>query len=505
MYSKEKQLEILEAYDLTKSLRAAAALCGCDHHTVARYVAARAAGLDAGGIERDSVTDPFTDKISEWIDRSEGRIRADVVHEKLMAMGYPGSERTTRRVVAALKEQWGRSSHRIYRPWIPEPGLWLQWDYAAGPVVEGRRVVLFCAWLAWSRFRVVVPLRDRTMPSVIAALDATFRSIGGAPTFALTDNEKTVTDRHIAGIAVRNPQIVAVAHYYGLTVATCVPADPESKGGAESTVRLAKADLVPTDHNLLPGYTCWDELVSACAAFMDKVNGRVHRITNRRPVDMLAEERVHLHAVPADPFTAAFGETRAVGWASTFNYLGARYSVPHDWVDQRVWVRLEGDTVIVVASPATGPIEIARHRKVAAGQTSIIEAHYPNRRDPLIREPKARNGREAAFLALGAGAGAWLVEAAGGGTRHIETRMAEAIELAKVFDPAKVDRALGIAAVASRFGAGDLLSILSTPNSTDVMRASETHSLQPGTSVWSRITGPINAGSDADDDGEGGS
>ena len=53
------------------------------------------------------------------------------------------------------------------------------------------------------------------MPSVIAALDATFRRFGGAPTFALTDNGKTVTDRHIAGIAVRNPQIVAVAHYYG--------------------------------------------------------------------------------------------------------------------------------------------------------------------------------------------------------------------------------------------------------------------------------------------------
>lgn len=48
-------------------------------------------------------------------------------------------------------------------------------------------------------------------------------------------DEKTVTDRHIAGIAVRNPQIVAVAHYYGLTIATCVPADPESKGGSESS------------------------------------------------------------------------------------------------------------------------------------------------------------------------------------------------------------------------------------------------------------------------------
>jgi hypothetical protein len=36
--------EILEAYDLTGSYRAAAELAGCDHYTVARYVKMRAAG-----------------------------------------------------------------------------------------------------------------------------------------------------------------------------------------------------------------------------------------------------------------------------------------------------------------------------------------------------------------------------------------------------------------------------------------------------------------------------
>lgn len=488
MYSKEEILEILEAFDLTKSYRSAAALVGCDHHTVARYVAARAAGLDPSSVgDRPSVSEPFVDKIHEWVDRSDGRIRADVVHDKLVAMGYPGSERTTRRVVAAVKDRWRRSSHRVYMPWITEPGLWLQWDYAAGPMLAGQRVVLFVAWLAWSRFRVVIPLRDRTMPSVIAALDATFRRCGGAPTFALTDNEKTVTDRHIAGIAVRNPQIVAVAHYYGLTIATCVPADPESKGGSESTVKLAKADLVPTGHNLLDDYQSWDQLVTACEVFCDTVNSRVHRATGERPIDRLEIERSHLHRVPVDPFTAAFGETRAVGWSSTLNHRGARYSVPHGWVDQRVWVRVEGDHLVVVATPATGPVEIARHRLVGPGQVSVDPAHYPERRgDPLHREPRARSVAEAAFLAIGTGAAAWLVEAAGAGTRGIEHKMGEAVELTRVFDPAAVDRALGQAATLARFATGDLLSILTTPASA-VTPAPETHSLQPGTAAWRHI------------------
>jgi transposase len=64
---------------------------------------------------------------------------------------------------------------------------------------------------------VVLAIRDKTMPSVFAALDVTLRRLGGAPTYVLTDNEKTVTVEHVAGIPVRNPQMVAFARHYPLT------------------------------------------------------------------------------------------------------------------------------------------------------------------------------------------------------------------------------------------------------------------------------------------------
>ncbi len=48
-----------------------------------------------------------------------------------------------------------------------------------------------------------------------------------------------------------------------MTITTCVPADPESKGGSEATVRIAKADLVPTDTNLLDDYAVWAELIDS--------------------------------------------------------------------------------------------------------------------------------------------------------------------------------------------------------------------------------------------------
>jgi len=108
----------------------------------------------------------------------------------------------------------------------------------------------------------------------------------GVPAYLLTDNEKTVTIEHIAGIPVRNPAAVEFGRHYGLTVATCVPYDPASKGGSGSTVRLAKADLVPTDANLLGEYGSFAALEAACRAFCDQVNARPHRITRRAPAEM---------------------------------------------------------------------------------------------------------------------------------------------------------------------------------------------------------------------------
>ena len=213
-------MEILEAYDLTRSLRAAAELAGCSHHTVERYVAAREAGrlVVDQPVVRPMLIDEFLPKVEEWVQNSFGKIRADVAHEKLLALGYLGSERTTRRAVAAVRADYRLGRRRVHRPWVTEPGMWLQYDFGDGPTVAGVRTVLFCAWLAWSRFRVVLPILDKTLPSVFAALDVTLRRVGGCPTYALTDNEKTVTVEHVAGIPVRNRHMLAWSRHYGVTV-----------------------------------------------------------------------------------------------------------------------------------------------------------------------------------------------------------------------------------------------------------------------------------------------
>ena len=85
-------MEILEAFDLAGTLRGAAQLAGCDHKTVAHWVRAReeaGGGLPVASRPRPQV-DACAVKLEEWVDRSRGRIRADVCHQRLVAMGLHG-------------------------------------------------------------------------------------------------------------------------------------------------------------------------------------------------------------------------------------------------------------------------------------------------------------------------------------------------------------------------------------------------------------------------------
>ncbi|MDQ1423508.1 MAG: hypothetical protein QOD72_1006 [Acidimicrobiaceae bacterium] len=488
MKSREEIMRILEAFDLTESFRDAAALAGCSHHTVAEWVAKRDAGLlpTPGELtRRERLIDPFLAKVEEWVERSDAKIRADVAFDKLRVLGFEGSERTVRRAVAEAKGNYRRGRRRVYRPWIPEPGMWAQWDWGTGPSIGGRSTLLFCAWLSWCRHRVVIPTWDRTMPTLIGCLDRAMRAWGGVPTYWLTDNERTVSTDHVAGIAVRHPQMVAVGGHYGVTVATCVPADPESKGGAEATVRIAKADLVPTDANLRDEYTTFAELANACDTFMDEVNTRPHRSTRRVPVEMLGEEQQRLHRLPDVDYTAVFGETRKVSSTSTISFGSVIYSVPHTLVDETVWVRVDGDEVVATHLSARGAVEVARHQRSTPGHPVISDEHYPPRPPgPLHRQPKPTNAAEEAFLALGEGARLWLVEAASAGTSRIKVKMNEAVDLARLHGVEQVDWALGHAAMFARFAEGDLASILAAHPLGDTRSATDEHSLQTGTRAW---------------------
>lgn len=99
----------------------------------------------------------------------------------------------------------------------------------------------------------------------------------------------------------------------------------------------------------------------------------------------------------------------------------------------------------------------------------------------------------------------WLTEAAAAGSTKMRVKMCQALSLAKLFDPAEVDWALGHAAVHGRFAEADLASILDHHAGARARgrqlerRAGEDHSLTQGTSAWAELGQPKAPEDDTED------
>ena len=155
--------------------------------------------------------------------------------------------------------------------------------------MAGRRAVLFCAWLAWSKFRVEVRLRDKTLASVVIELDRALQPVGAVPSYALTDNEKTDL--------VPRP------------ITTCV-----------SSIRTGRL-------RRLRG-----------RRFMADVKTRSHRATREAPVVLLAQEHELMHRSPHAPHALCFGQTRKVAKRPCRSARRSPRSRT-ELIGERVWVR----------------------------------------------------------------------------------------------------------------------------------------------------------------------
>ena len=268
MKSDREIAEMLAAFDLTGSLRAAGEIAGCDHKTVARYVKRREAGLAADAGRR--LTDPYRDTIVELVAHSNGRISAQQVHRRVRALGFTGSERTIRAAVAAAKSRLADGDLR----WAPEPGLWMEFDWLPGPVVAGRPTSLWIAWLAWSRFRVILPSWGRSVAATAHCLDTTLRRFGGVPTHAVIGSDRA----ECGGLQ-------AIGQHYGVDVRRDAPV-PGAVIAADD--RLA----VPLE---LPAFLRFGELEAWCARLCAEHNGEID-------AELLLAERATLRRLPAHAY-----------------------------------------------------------------------------------------------------------------------------------------------------------------------------------------------------------
>ena len=142
-------MDVIAAYRDVGSFRGAAELCGTTHKTVKRIVIAQQEGRLEGRRSRPRNFDCVAEMVAERVVKTQGRISAKRLLPKARAAGYAGSARNFRRLVAKAKRDWRRGQGgRRPGVWTPGETLIIDWGVQGG-------LHVFCAVLAWSRFRFV--------------------------------------------------------------------------------------------------------------------------------------------------------------------------------------------------------------------------------------------------------------------------------------------------------------------------------------------------------------
>ena len=144
--------------------------------------------------------------VAERVDKSAGRISAKRLLPIARAAGYEGSARNFRRLVTESKALWRRDHHRGRRPAVWSPGEYLVIDWAeAAP-----GLYLFCAVLAFSRWRFVRFATDQRASTTLALIAEAFSAIGGVPIRVLADRMACLKGGVVANVVIPTAEYVRV-------------------------------------------------------------------------------------------------------------------------------------------------------------------------------------------------------------------------------------------------------------------------------------------------------
>ncbi|WP_186244064.1 IS21 family transposase [Mycobacterium simulans] len=464
MKSAREQMNIISAYDEVGTYRGAADLCGTTHKTVKRVMQRREAGGPPPREPRPRNFDAVTDVVAVRVEASKGRISAKRLLPMARAAGYEGSARNFRRLVAEQKVLWRKANAHQRRPAVWAPGDYLVMDWAqAAP-----GLFVFCAVLAFSRWRFVRFAADQKASTTPAMLAEALVEIGGVPAKVLADRMGCLKGGVVADVVVPTPDYVRFASHYGFSPDFCHGADPQSKGIVENLCGYSQFDLaVPllTEAALsgqTPGLAMHNEHAVAWCA---EVNAAVHSEICAVPDQRLVEERQVLKPLPSlRPEIGAASVHRKVDRLSCIRYGSARYSVPMRLVGTTVTVVIDHGALIILEA-ATGVI-VAEHELRSPGETSILDEHYDGPRPAPSRGPRPKTQAEKQFCALGEEAREFLVGAAAIGNTRLAQELDILLGLAAAHGPEVLIAALRRAVAFRRFRAADVRSILAAGTGT---------------------------------------
>ena len=292
-------------------------------------------------VSRGSLLDPFKPRITRLLDTYP--YSAVQIFQRLREEGYGGGLTILRDYVRRIRPP----RRPVYLKLNFAAGECAQVDWGSfGSVAVGntrRRLSFFVMVLAYSRRMFVEFTVSQTMEHFLACHEHAFAELG-VPSKLMVDNLKSAVLQRLAGVApVFNPRYLDFARHHGFEIVACNVRRGNEKGRVESGVGYVKK-------NFLRGLELSDfsAIQAAAQVWLDTVaNVRIHGETQRRPIDLFAEERPHLRRPNPHLYDLARTSTTIASSQFRITLDTNHYSVPSSYAHRRLTVKAYPDRVCI--------------------------------------------------------------------------------------------------------------------------------------------------------------
>lgn len=270
-----------------------------------------------------------------------------------------------------------------------KPGDQIEVDWAGTVMNVTDRVTgelipafVFVAALSYSQYAYVEAFYSQSRDCWIKAHVNLFQYFCGSARMLVPDNLKTGVEKPDWYSPSINRTYHEMAEHYGTAVVPARVRKPKDKPNAEGAVGIATTWIIAALRN--EKFFSLEELNAAVRDKLEKYNSTpFQKKEGSRLSIFLAEEKPMLLPLPASPFELADWKTATV----QFNYHifvdKMHYSVPYEYIGQKVDVRFTANMIEVFYHGH----RVCSHKRLYGreGQYSTTEAHMPESHQKYVR------------------------------------------------------------------------------------------------------------------------
>ena len=261
-----------------------------------------------------------------------------------------------------------------------KPGEIMQVDWAGDTAsltntVDGSSIpiYIFVATLAYSGYSYVEGFTSMNEESWIAAHVNAYRYFGGCTRIIQCDNLKTGVIRHGKDEIELNTSYRELAEHYGTAIVPARVRKPKDKAFVEGTVGVISTYMIASLRNI-PFFTLI-ELNRAIRKKLDEFNHKPFQKKDGSRASVFEEEKEFMLPLPAAPYETATWKQATVALNYHVYVDHMYYSVPFEYIRQKVDVRLTRNIVEVFFEGN----RICSHKRLYGhkSQYSTIPEHMP--------------------------------------------------------------------------------------------------------------------------------